>query len=108
MRRKEGVDVAHKIMGHKSKNSHLCGTSLVKFGSALALLPLSRLIVPSKIDETVPEVSLEFSLGLIRSSSPGGLVLKFEITNKQMTITMSETVNTSCRSRNWEVKDRQQ
>lgn len=76
MRRKEVIDISHKIVGHKSKNSHLCGPSLVKFDSALVLLPFSGLIVPSKIDETVTEVSLEFSLGRIRSSSPGGLELK--------------------------------
>mmetsp|Transcript_23530 Transcript_23530/g.41301 ORF Transcript_23530/g.41301 Transcript_23530/m.41301 type:complete len:205 (-) Transcript_23530:3-617(-) len=65
-------------MDHKSKNSHLCGTSLVQFNSTLVHFLGIRKIVPSKVKGTITEVSLELSWTVAKGvlvSSPGRGVL---------------------------------
>lgn len=64
-------------MDHDAKDSHLCGTSIIQFDGSLTALPFVGLVVPSKIDETIAEVSHKFSLALssTRADSPWGLEL---------------------------------
>ena len=47
------------FMDHKSKNTHLCGTSIVQLNSTLPHLPLISLIVPSEVKSSITVVTGE-------------------------------------------------
>ena len=49
------------LVHHKAKNTHHRGTSIVQFNASLSKLGLGAEFVPSKIDETIAEVSGEFT-----------------------------------------------
>jgi hypothetical protein len=59
-------NIAHGVMYHKSQDTHLCSTSLVKFQCSFLGLPFCTLGVPSKIKISVAEISSEFTVsGLV-------------------------------------------
>ena len=74
-KRKNVCYVSHVIVHHKACDSHHGSSALVQFDSALASLPGVRLLIPSKVDEPVAEITLELSGGFYLSSSPRGLEL---------------------------------
>lgn len=57
----ESIDVAHHLVGHEAKDTHLCGTAVVQLNAALLLLGGLIELVPAKIKSTVAEVTGEFS-----------------------------------------------
>lgn len=59
--RKDGVNVSERIVDHKAKDSHLSGASLVKFDRALLSLPVIALLIPSKVNKVVSEVTGKFA-----------------------------------------------
>ena len=49
-------------MHHQTEDSHHGGTSVVKLNGALSELGLGSKFIPSKVDESVSEVTSEFAL----------------------------------------------
>ena len=57
---KDVWNIAQLVVDHQAKDTHLCGTSLVKFDGALFEFPFIGLLVPTEIEESITEVTLEF------------------------------------------------
>mmetsp|Transcript_29345 Transcript_29345/g.43683 ORF Transcript_29345/g.43683 Transcript_29345/m.43683 type:complete len:201 (+) Transcript_29345:80-682(+) len=57
---KNVTNIAHIVMNHHSSNPHHGCTAIVQFNSTLLLFPCVRLLIPSKIDEAISEVTSEF------------------------------------------------
>mmetsp|Transcript_14971 Transcript_14971/g.32273 ORF Transcript_14971/g.32273 Transcript_14971/m.32273 type:complete len:227 (+) Transcript_14971:111-791(+) len=60
--RKDVRNIAQSIVEHKSKDSHLRGTSIVQLNTTLLQLPRIALLIPSKIKESITEITLELGL----------------------------------------------
>mmetsp|Transcript_32989 Transcript_32989/g.48433 ORF Transcript_32989/g.48433 Transcript_32989/m.48433 type:complete len:233 (-) Transcript_32989:105-803(-) len=58
--RKDGSNITHELVCHKTEDSHHGCTAIVQFNSTLLLFPCVRLLIPSKIDEAISEVTSEF------------------------------------------------
>mmetsp|Transcript_4283 Transcript_4283/g.7623 ORF Transcript_4283/g.7623 Transcript_4283/m.7623 type:complete len:115 (+) Transcript_4283:157-501(+) len=74
----DGINVSKLLVDHKSKNTHLSGTSIVQLNGTLSPLRIIAQLVPSKVKGTVTEVSFELSWAITKRilvSSPGGSIL---------------------------------
>jgi len=72
------VNISKLLVDHKSQNSHLSSTALVQFNSTLPHLLVITVLVPSEVNESITEVTLELSGRLSKSilvGSPRSSVL---------------------------------
>ena len=54
---KQIVDISKLLVDHKSKNTHLSGTSIVQLNGTLSPLRIIAQLVPSKVKGTVTEIT---------------------------------------------------
>ena len=73
--RQNVIEVSHVLVHHKAKDSHLGGTSIVQFNGSLLGLPFIGLSVPSKVQESVTEVTREGGSSPGRRNSGGVLLV---------------------------------
>mmetsp|Transcript_1300 Transcript_1300/g.2704 ORF Transcript_1300/g.2704 Transcript_1300/m.2704 type:complete len:217 (-) Transcript_1300:7-657(-) len=67
--------VAQLFVDHQTQDTHLGSTSIVQFNSTLLHLPFISLLVPSEINESVAEVTNEFTSSPARVDSHGVLLV---------------------------------
>jgi hypothetical protein len=58
--RKNISEISHIFVGHDTKDSHHGGSSVLNFNSSLVFLPVVGLLIPSKIQKIISEVTREF------------------------------------------------
>ena len=60
----DGIEVAHLLVDHETKDAHLGGTAIVELDAALGSLPLLALLVPAKVEEGLL-LAVEVDLGSV-------------------------------------------
>mmetsp|Transcript_4767 Transcript_4767/g.7669 ORF Transcript_4767/g.7669 Transcript_4767/m.7669 type:complete len:211 (+) Transcript_4767:157-789(+) len=65
---KDGINVSKLLVDHKSKNTHLRRTSVIKLNRPLVQLILITQLIPPVINRTITVITGEFSLHTLRPS----------------------------------------